>query len=363
MHTRIQISSDAFAHNFALLQQLSNKQVLPVVKANGYGLGIAAILQCLQQLPCPPKSLCVSTLDEAIELQELGWQYSIVLLGALSNDDIQQARHRDIAYWHSNLQQLQATLNTTSHSNTDIHLNLDTGMGRLGFQTRDIHEAIVRLQKFKGRLHIATHYPNADINTEQNSNQQELWEHMLRKFSIAADRYSLATIHACNTAATLKQQTTAAETHVRCGIGLYGVTPNPAMHSSALKPVMQWQVPIAEIRHLPRAQGISYGHEFVTSRPTKIAVLPVGYADGLPVAGAEQIKIQIGEFQCNFAGRITMDTALLDVTQIPDSQLPDSCIVMGAAGNTVADWAAASGRNTYEILTGLGQRPQRIVLN
>ncbi|MBB5873982.1 alanine racemase [Allocatelliglobosispora scoriae] len=166
--------------------------------------------------------------------------------------------------------------------------------------------------------------------------------------------------HLANSAAAM----TAPDTHfdlVRIGIGLYGIEPVPG-RVTGLRPALTVRTSVINIKRVPAGSGVSYGPDHVTTRPTSLALLPIGYADGLPRAAEGRAQVVIAGRRCPIVGRIAMDQCVVDVGDLPVG-LGDTAIVLGTGGPSATEWAAWAGTNPHEILTGIGPRVTRTYLH
>lgn len=354
--SRLEISRAALLHNLSVLRSAAEgRELLPVVKADSYGLGLRAVLSILTASPNPPQTLCVATLAEVYDLRQLGWQKGILMLGAHTPSDIREILAFGARPWVMSIPTLHELLR---HNPARLDINFDLGMGRMGIHPDAIEAVRDSLRSYRGTLGIGVHHPNAD-SSELSSARA-----MAQRWQIFATGlgHTVTEQHSANTAATLNGLAVTADSHVRCGIGLYGVDPRPGAADGILHSAVRLQGRIAEYRHVRAGDGLSYGHEFVAPRDMVIAVVTAGYADGLPIAGASQVPVYIGDFPTHIVGRVTMDTVLIDATELAESQRQQWATLLGGPNSEVHHWAKASGRSPYEILTGLGARPHRVVV-
>lgn len=354
--SRLEISRAALQHNYEVLRSAAGGlSMLPVVKANGYGLGIQALLPLVYQLSPVPTCLCVATLAEAYELRQNRWHGDILVLGAQHPTDVPEILALGARPWVMSVPVLRTLLR---HGPPHIDLDFDLGMGRMGIHPDELDTVASLLHGYRGTLGVGTHHPNADRSDQ--SSAQRLAEHWQTFAAQLPGRVTER--HSANTAATLNGLAPSGDTHSRCGIGLYGVDPRTAVTDSPLRNVVQLQGRVAEYRRVRPGDGLSYGHEFVAPHAMTVAVVTAGYADGLPIQGASQMPVYLGPHTTRIVGRVTMDTVLLDATHIAESARSEWATLLGGEGSSVRQWAASSGRSPYEILTGLGRRPQSVVV-
>ena len=365
----VEIHHDALAHNIRSLKNLlkPRTELLAVVKADAYGHGVIKVAETV--LANGATWLAIATLEEGVELREAGITAPILVLGATNTAEELEA----IAEWDlqptlctlAQQQLFQATIARLSKT-LPVHLNIDTGMSRLG--TR-VEEAIAFVESVHNspNLEIASIYSHFATADEPDLTMTHL-QHQRFKDMLAELKkrdIPIPKLHIANSAGTMLGQ----EFHydlVRIGIAIYGSYPAPHLADKVeIKPVMQVKTRVTQVKTLPSETGVSYGHRFVTSQPTKIAVIGIGYADGVPRLLSNQLKVSIRDQLAPQVGSITMDQIMLDVTHIPDVEVGDVVTLIGdAAGDrlTVDQWANELGTISYEILCGFKLRLPRINL-
>jgi alanine racemase len=239
-------------------------------------------------------------------------------------------------------------------------------MSRLGTSWRQAF-SFGKLVKDLSYLRLASVYSHLatadDPNPQQMQMQQQRFETAiasLRQAGVQANRFHLA-----NSAATLNGQTWHYDL-VRVGLGLYGLYPAPHLHSQiSLKPVLGVKAKVTQVKTIESGTGVSYGHHFVSDRPMQIAVVGIGYADGVPRNLSNRLQVLIRGQRVNQIGAITMDQIMLDVSQIPDLRAGEVVTLIGQDGleNIAADdWAEALGTISWEILCGFKHRLPRITI-
>jgi alanine racemase len=336
---------------------------MAVVKADAYGHGAVTVAQTALQAGAT--WLGVATVPEGIELRQAGIQAPILVMGAVNHAE----EVRAITRW-----QLQPTLVTPkqalvfsealNHQALPVHLKLDTGMSRLGFDWRqavdfvDFVRGLAHLQVVSLYSHLAT----ADQpNSRALQQQQQRFEHAiasLRQQALLPPR-----LHLANTAATLGHP----QLHydmVRIGLGLYGLAPAAHLtHVLDLQPVLEVKARITHLKTLAPGTGVSYGHTFVTDRSLRVAVVGIGYADGVPRLLSNRMQVLIEGQRVPQIGAITMDQLMLDVSALPSLQEGDIVTLIGQSGHqriTADDWAEQTGTISWEILCGFKHRLPRI---
>jgi alanine racemase len=370
--TVAEINLDHLSHNLeqVRLRVGSSAEILAVVKANAYGHGAVSVARRL--VSDGVAMLGVATVEEGIELREAEIEAPILILGGIFGEDLTAAaafHFRPVVYSREILRSLSKAA-LAAGTDIDVHVKVDTGMGRLGTALDDLPDLIAAIAQAPGlRVEgILTHFAEADLaDAEFARLQLALFERavrMLREEGMAP-RY----VHAANSAAIL----TLPESHqtlVRPGIALYGYLPSPALSfPTPLKPVMSFKTKIVHVKTVTAGTPISYGRTFVTKRTSRIGTLPAGYADGFDRRLSNRGEVLVAGRRAPVVGRVCMDLAMIDLTDIPDSRAGDEAVLIG--GQTGPDGTAgfigademASWMETipYDVLCGIGPRvPRRI---
>lgn len=368
----VEVDLGALAHNVRQVRRRlrPGTELMAVVKADAYGHGAIAIATtALQQ---GASWLGVATIPEGIELRQAGIHAPILVLGAVNAPEQVEA----IAHW-----QLQPTLCNPKQalifSETlerlhppapmPVHLMLDTGMSRLGTHWEQAGELAQWVQRLP-HLHIASvysHLATADDPdpTVMRSQQQRFAGAIahLQQLGLTPPR-----LHFANSAATL----IAPDLHydmVRTGLLLYGLHPAPHLQPLIdLQPVLQVKARITQVKPLAAGAGVSYGHRFVAPRDLLLAVVGIGYADGVPRLLSDRLQVLIRGQRIPQIGAVTMDQLMLDVSPIPDLQPGEVVTLLGQDGDeviTADDWANALGTISWEILCSFKHRLPRVVMN
>lgn len=368
----VEIDLDALRHNVRQLRQHigSGVDLMAVVKADAYGHGAVAIARTA--LASGASWLGVATVPEGIELRQAGMTCPILVMGAVNSPE----EVRAIAHWH-----LQPTLVTPKQalvfsealateeiqSPLPVHLKLDTGMSRLGFawdQAIDFAQFVKRLP-YLTVASLYSHLATADSPDFTILRQQQ------QRFESAIARLKSAgllppRLHFANSAATLTDRALHFDM-VRAGLALYGIYPAPHLHAVLpLKPVMQVKARITHLKLITAGTGVSYGHTFVADRPMQIAIVGIGYADGVPRALSNQMEVLVQGQRARQIGNITMDQIMLDVTHIPHLHEGDIVTLLGHDGShsiTADDWASTINTISWEILCSFKHRLPRIAIN
>jgi len=366
----VEIDLAALTHNVKQLKNLLSPQteLMAVVKADAYGHGAVAVSQTV--LSAGASWLGVATIPEGIELREAGIEAPILLLGATHT--AQQVKA--IAQW-----QLQPTICTAKQAlifsevlvslnqSLPVHAKLDTGMSRLGAPWQEATE-FVQLVKGLPNLKLASiysHLATADSpDTAVMKEQHQRFERAIAQ--IKTSGINPIRLHLANSAAALADP----DLHydlVRVGLATYGLYPAPHLQNVVdLKPAMQVKAKVTQVKTIEAGTGVSYGYQFIAQRQTKIAVVGVGYADGIPRNLSNKMQVLVKGKLVPQVGAVTMDQLMLDVTDIPDLEVGEVVTLLGKDGEnqiTADDWAATLGTISWEIVCGFKHRLPRVAVN
>ncbi len=365
----VEIDCAALSYNVRQLRQLLTPptQLMAVVKADAYGHGSTMVARTV--LEAGAGGLCVATVEEGIQLREAGIEAPILLLGATNTPE----QVRAIAYW-----ELEPTICTPQQalvfsetlgslkSDLPVHVKLDTGMSRLGMPWQEATQFVQLVQQLP-HLKIASVYSHLATADSPDPTVMKL-QH--QRFEAAVAQLHAACIkpprlHLANSAATL----TSPALHydwVRVGLALYGLYPAEHLRPTVnLKPAMQVKARVTQVKTIPPGTGVSYGYQFIAKKQMRLAVVGIGYADGVPRHLSNQMRVLIRGQQVRQIGAITMDQLMLDVTQIPDLQVGEVVTLIGKDGNaqlTADDWANSLGTISWEILCGFKHRLPRVAV-
>ena len=345
----------------------SGTKIIGVVKADGYGHGSVKVAEVLRANGVD--TFAVSTLQEAIVLREAGATEQIISLSLTPNFYSNVLVEYDITPVISSLENARAISKTAAEVGKTVSgfIAADTGMGRIGYLTWDENavseiKEISQLPNFK-IAGLFSHMSTADSADKTFSRQQE------QCFNEFYDRLIAAGIEIpmrtfANSASVMELPSVYFDA-VRPGIILYGCYPSDEVDKSSLslKPVMSVKATISHLKDVPAGFSVSYGREFISKRPSKIATIALGYADGYPRPYAPKGEVIVNGVKAPLAGNICMDQCMIDVTDVPDVKVGDEVIIMGSDGkNTILadDIAKATGTINYEIICAFGQRLPKV---
>jgi alanine racemase len=342
-------------------------KILSMVKANAYGHGAPAVAKALADQG--GYAFGVATLEEAIELRQAGIHQPILVVTGVYLEQLGQfIEHRLTPVAHD-LEALKLLDRAAQGRGAalNVHIKIDTGMGRLGFLPAEIDSWLPSLKKLKALKieGVFSHFSRAEsVQGDYTQKQLRIFQDVVARLRSQGIAPPLA--HLANSAATI----TLPEAYfdmVRPGIMLYGPYPSPAMMSQIeLKPVLSWKTRITQLKKVPCGTSISYGQTFVTQRESFIATLPVGYADGYHRLLSNRGEVLIKGNRAPVAGTVCMDLTMVDVTDIAGVQPGDEVVLLGRQGDqeiTADELAGWTNTISYEILTSISARVPRIYQN
>ncbi len=352
-----EIDLDAIRANVRALRALvAPASVCAVVKADGYGHG--AVASARAALAGGASWLAVATAAEAVELREAGIEAPVLVMGAISADELPAAldARADVVAWS------EGFVDLLGRGPARVHVKLDTGMGRLG--TREEAEALriaERIDAASGLELVGgmTHFATADEDLEFLTAQLERFQRFVEALRA---RWPELLVHAANSAATLS----APQSHfdmVRCGIAIYGCDPmNRDPVAWELEPALSLSSYIAAVKRARAGESVGYGRRFVAESDTKIATIPIGYADGVRRALSNNCEVLVRGHRYPLVGTVSMDNITLEAGPRTDIRIGDTATIIGADGSarqTAEDLARRIGTINYEIVCGISRRVPR----
>lgn len=363
----VEVDLNAIAHNVRTLKVWldASTRLMAVVKADAYGHGATTVARTA--LADGADSLAIATLAEGVELRQAGITAPILLLGAIDAvEDIQAVAAWELEATICNIEQAETFARTLLRlgKSAAVHLKLDTGMSRLGTNWQDAVEFVTRTQSLP-QLEIKSVYSHFATAEDKDRSIMELQQ---QRFDTAIDKLKKMglkpqQIHLANSAATLNNRHSHYDL-VRVGLGLYGLYPAPHLSEILdLKPALQVKAKVTQVKTIPQGEGVSYGRQYVTESDTKVAVVGIGYADGVPRGLSNQMAVMINGQSVPQIGAITMDQLMLRIDGLDSVQPGDIVTLIGQQNGrqiTADDWANKLGTISWEILCGFKHRLPRI---
>ncbi len=337
-------------------------KIMAVVKADGYGHG--AVTAARAALAGGADALAVATVEEGTEMREAGIRGTMILvLGAVSPGDAEMGVAGDLTLTVCCPEMVRACEEAALRLDryAEVHLKVDSGMGRIGVRTIPERDATLAALKAGSRVRLTgvyTHFSDADGDEEG----ERYSETQFRRFLTLTEGMGVPR-HCANSAAALRHPEWALEM-VREGISLYGYP--PVETGLNLRPCMRWEAKVSYVKEVPAGAYISYGRTWQAKRETRIATVTCGYGDGYHRAASGQAEVLIRGRRAPVVGRICMDQMMADVTEIPDVRAEDTVVVMGTDGTesiTAEDIARWSGTISYEVLLSRSSRVKLETVN
>ena len=366
----------AIAHNFRLAVDLAGRPAIGIVKADAYGHGAVRVARVLLEAGAP--LLAVALVEEGLELRESGIEAPILVLGAAYGERYDLlVRHRltPIVFTTEHIARLAAAARAAG-GRAAAHLKIDTGMGRLGTPPAELPAVIEALRaapevELEG---LCTHFACADVEPRSTTERQvRLFQEASRALACAG--FAPRLHHLANSAGTL-EYAAARQDLTRPGIMIYGYSPfesaasiSPAAREVAerLRPALTWRTAILHVKTVAAGTAVSYGGHWVARRSSRIATIPVGYADGYdrrlsgrPGFGSADVLVH-GR-RAPIAGTVCMDMSMVDVTEVRGAEVGDEVVLLGAQGGLhigADELASRLGTISYEVLCAIGRRVPR----
>jgi alanine racemase len=372
--TWAQVSLENLRYNFGVVQRHigAGITVCAVVKADAYGHGATECARALEEEGA--SWLGVTSLDEAIPLREAGIRTRILLMTGFwrgEEEEIIRLQLTPTVWEPGQVELLEKAAAGLGLPRLPVHLKVDTGMGRLGVDPEDLYQVCSALKSSPHLLleGLSTHLASSEVLDAPSVSEQ------LQKFEqvrslLRNEGFDPPLIHVANTGAVISKRESW-NTMVRPGIALYGYhlpfeRAGREVSGSKLrlgvKPVLTWKTRILSLRDVRANQALGYGGTYVTKAPARIAVLPVGYADGLNRALSSRGRVIVREHYAPIVGRISMDLTLADVTGLPGVAVGDEVVLLGALDGLNVDareHAELANTNVYEILCAISKRVPR----
>jgi alanine racemase len=364
--TRVEVDLAAICHNAARLGRLAGP-VYAVVKADAYGHGAPGVARALERAG-EVHGLAVSLVEEAAELREAGIRLPILVMGpsiGTAHDELVALDATPLVSERVDLEAF-AAVGRRRGSPVAVHLKIDTGMSRLGLDP-ELVPGVIERARLRGDLEItglATHLACADV--DDPSDAACMTHAQLRRFR---DVVTLAhragagslVVHAANSSAALRFPAARLDV-VRPGLALYGG--GPAAPDFDLLPTTRLVSEIVQLREVRKGASVSYNALWRAERDTRVAVLPIGYADGYPRRLSSDADVLIRGRRCPVVGAVSMDIAIVDVTDLgPNVNLGDESVLLGAQGNeriSLAEFAQRAGLIEHEVTCGISKRVPRV---
>lgn len=357
------IRTDLLRENMRRIREIvpAETKIMAVVKADGYGHGSAETARAAVEGGA--EYLAVASVEEGIFLRHGGISVPILVLGAVTESDVRDGVENGLiqTVCSPDMVRLCECAAAAAEKKTEVHLKIDTGMGRIG--VRNTEEVKSVTDEINRSPHVQltgvfTHFSDADGGPDG----MEYTDKQLSAFREMTELLPDGIIRHCANSAAIHRKPDSMMDMVRAGISLYGYPPVPE-NNPGLQICMRWTAKISFIKEITAGEYISYGRTYRTDRTKRIATVTCGYADGYPRCAGEQAEVLIHGKRAKILGRICMDQMMADITDIPEARTEDEVVLMGSDGEeriTAEDIAKWAGTISYEILLSAGSRVERI---
>ena len=361
-----EVNLQTLRDNYNKLQAYTKSEMMPIVKADAYGHGLIPVVKTL--MGCGVKRFGVALLQEALEIKAVFPELTVMVIGATELDQMDTLIKAEIIPTIFQLSQAQALSEAAVKQNrtVSLHIKFDTGMNRIGFREIDFAE-IMEIPTLPNLFieGIFTHFATSDVRDLSFAREQ------LKRFQAFYEKLKTAGLtipirHVANSAAIIQFP----ESHfelVRPGISLYGLTPSSQIGGNVgLEPVMSWKAKVSHVKSIKTGETVSYGRTFQAAYPTRVATIPVGYADGLRRALSNHGEMLVQGTRAVMIGRVCMDQTMLEVTKIPGVQVGDIVTILGKDGYeqiTATEMAEWIDTISYEVVCGISKRVPRVYLD
>jgi alanine racemase len=363
----VEIDLPAIDRNVGRIKQAlpAHVRYVAVVKANAYGHGMPEIATRLLQagVDC----FAVANVGEAARLREIGHDADILLLSPTLPSEMPRAVALDLEVTLNSVAEAAALEHcaAAAERKVRVHIKVDTGMGRAGVWHTEARGLIgfVRAAKHLDWRGLYTHFSEADADTDFTAEQRRIFLALLAE--VPGDERARLLVHADNSAGLASFSAASPFNAVRIGLMQYGLPPSAGSFLASLRPepVLSFHARVVLVKDLPAGTAVSYNRTKVLTRASRVAIVAVGYGDGVPTAASNRGSFLLRGHRCPILGRVTMDQTIVDVTDVPGVVVGDITTILGAQGGeriTVGEFCAWSDCIPWEALCTLTQRVQRV---
>jgi alanine racemase len=374
---RVEVSRSALVHNIREFRRLigRKRKFMAVVKANAYGHGLLEVAGIAMENGVD--WLGVNSLDEGAALRDAGIEAPVLVLGYVPLRGLEEAVARDLrltVYNRETLARLSA-LSVRMGKTVPVHVKVETGTWRQGVPLKDVAAFAGDVRKRTGLVleGLSSHFANIEDTTKHDYPRRQLEAYRTACREVEADGAAVPLKHMSCTASTILFPEPGFNL-ARVGIGLYGLWPSKETYLScvlqkrkplSLEPVLAWRARIAQVKKVPAGAYVGYGCTYRTTRPTALAVVPVGYFDGYDRGLSNAAHVLVKGRRAPVRGRVAMDFFMADVTDVPGVKLEDEATLIGADGReriTAEDLAGLAGTISYEVLARINPLVPRVVV-
>jgi alanine racemase len=356
----LEVNLEALSENFATIADaVAPLDVMAVLKANAYGLGVRPIAEALTRAGVARFGLAEPR--EALALRDIG--LPVHILGSVLEEEIPLIVREGIIPPITDLRTAQALSAEARRQERDVeaHILIDSGMGRLGILEQDARRLIPEITSLPclNCTGLYSHFPHAYGAADFSRDQI----HRLRALvaDLASAGIQFRHLHIANSDGinNITEARKLPFTMVRTGLNLYGVFDLEGRHTLPVRPVLSLKTRLVQIRDMPDGSTIGYGRLCTLDRPTRVGTIAIGYADGLPLAMTNRGQVTVRGVSCPVLGRVSMDYTTIKLDSVPEACVGDDVTCIGH-GRDVATWARMKGTVPYEIICAIGNRVERL---
>ena len=365
-----EINLDAIGYNIRKIREITDKnaKIMAVVKADAYGHGAVEVAKVA--LYNGADALAVAITDEGIQIRENNIKVPVLVLGYTPEMKLEDCVKYDLIQTVYNLEMAKNISNVAKRLNkiAKIHIKAETGMGRLGFlPSEEAYEDIIKISQMENIKidGVFTHFATSDSKDKSFTYEQA---RLFKTFISELEKRNIEIpVKHCANSAAIMDLPQLSFNMVRAGIILYGMYPSDEVNKQRLdiKPAMSLKTQISYIKDEPCGVSIGYGRTYFTKRNSRVATIPVGYADGYSRALSNKGRVLVRGKYAPIVGRICMDQMMIDITDIPNTQIGDEVVLIGKQGEnavTVEEIADLTGTINYEVVCMIGKRIPRVYI-
>lgn len=371
----LEISSTKLKKNLKTIKKLVGPKtiIMPCIKANAYGHGLESIAKILVKNNI--KWLAVFSLEDARRLRQAGINQNILVMGYISNDNLEEVVNLDLRMFISDYQTAQALSQIAQkrHKQIPIHIKIDTGLSRFGILDNKAIEIIFKIAQLKGIIieGLATHFATADEFKRRSYFQKQFQNFQNLINQLGKLKIHIPLIH-CANSSTVLLYPEARFNMIRPGLALYGYYDNKDIKEYCQKrnihlyPILSFKTRVALVKNISRGRRISYGYNYQAKKNIKVAVIPVGYYDGVNIQNSNRGYVLIKGKKAKILGRVCMNATIVDISHIPNVRKNDEVVIIGRQGKqqvTADDIARITNTINYEVLTSLRESLPRYYLS
>lgn len=353
--TYMEVNKSNFKYNIEQIKKyVPNKEIMAVIKANGYGTYINKCLELIKDF----KYVAVACVCEGIELRNIGYTGNVFVLNQPYIEDIDNIIKYDLIVGVSDINFVRVL--ARKGVNVKVHIELETGMGRTGVLDKYLDMFISEIESFSNIEveGIYTHFSSADTDIEYTNKQIELFDKEVERIKKRVNTIKYVHSSASNGLLNFEVKTC---NMVRAGIIMYGYPASDnTFEKIDLRPVATLKSKISYLKEVDEGMSISYGRKFVTDKKMKIATIGIGYADGIRRCLSNKGYVLIRGIKCRILGSVCMDSFMVDVTELSNVNVGDTVYIWDNVNITLEDIAKLYDTINYEVISGIGERVPRV---